>query len=215
MYLISDLDNSSWVSLHEYKKSKQQIDSTLLLNEMEKENETISQNIGGNINLMENDVTNNQKELKEDNKKEVKKNIGKNWKDEEEEEEEPEPKVVEPAQKKEIDIQVLTTPDDDYIKKVNENSLVPGVHLSLGNFQKAINLLKSQIKLASIDQLKPLMKHVYLSNQAQFKFIPCLQNNSSFIRDSKSGKMLPSSCITIPCIQTKLNVKLLIIIESF
>ena len=41
----------------------------------------------------------------------VKKNIGKNWKSDEEEEEDPEIKaVMEPAQKKNIDIQVLTTP---------------------------------------------------------------------------------------------------------
>ena len=41
----------------------------------------------------------------------VKKNIGKNWKSDEEEEEHPEIKaVMEPAQKKNIDIQVLTTP---------------------------------------------------------------------------------------------------------
>lgn len=205
---MNNLDNSSWVSLHEYKKSKQQIDSNLLLNEMEKDNETISQNIGGNINLMEGDTSNNKKESKEDNKKEVKKNIGKNWKDEEDEEEEDNETraVVEPSQKKEIDIQVLTTYDDDYLKKLNENSLIPGVHLSLGNFQKAINLLKSQIKLASVESLKSLMKHIYLANQAQFKFIPCLQNNSSFIRDSRSGKMLPSSCITVATINTKLNV---------
>ena len=52
------------------------------------------------------------KEVKEEKKKEVvKKNIGKNWKSDEEEEEDPEIKaVMEPAQKKNIDIQVLTTP---------------------------------------------------------------------------------------------------------
>lgn len=52
------------------------------------------------------------KEVKEEKKKEVvKKNIGKNWKSDEEEEEDPEIKaVIEPAQKKNIDIQVLTTP---------------------------------------------------------------------------------------------------------
>ena len=52
------------------------------------------------------------KEVKEEKKKEVvKKIIGKNWKSDEEEEEEPEIKaVIEPAQKKNIDIQVLTTP---------------------------------------------------------------------------------------------------------
>jgi len=75
----------------------------------------------------------------------------------------------------------------------------------LGNFQKCVNLLKTQIKLASIDALKPLMKQVYMSNHAQFKFIPCLQNNSSQVRNSKSGKMLPSSCINLGIISSKLN----------
>jgi hypothetical protein len=180
----------------------------MLLNEMEKDNEAVSQNMGSNINLMEN-VGNVQSSEKprEEVKKEVKK-IGKNWKDEDEEEEEPEEKiVVEPAQKKIIDIQVITTPDEDLIKKVNENSLVPGVHLALGNFQKAVNLLKTQIKLSSIEGIKPLMKHVYLSNQAQFKSIPCLQNNTSFIRDSRNQKMLPTSCINITTISAKMIVK--------
>jgi hypothetical protein len=143
---------------------------------------------------------------KEEVKKEVKKNIGKNWKDEEEEEEPEEKVVVEPEKKKNIDIQVLTSPDEDYLKQLNENSLVPGVHLALGNFQKAVNLLKTQIKLASIDSIKPLMKNIFLANQAQFKFIPCLTNNSFHTRNSKTGKLLPSSSVTLTSITSKLNV---------
>ena len=89
---------------------------------------------------------------------------------------------------------------------MNENSVIPGVHLAMGNFQKCINLLKTQIKLANIEGLKQLMKNIYLGSHAQFKFIPCLQNNYSLIRDSRSGKMLPNNCVRLNIIQAKLNV---------
>jgi len=100
---------------------------------------------------------------------------------------------------------VLTSPDDDLVKKMNENSMIPGVHLALGNFQKCVNLLKTQIKLSSVDAIKPLMKQVYMSNHAQVKIIPCLQNNSTVVRDSRGGKFYPSSCMKLPMIQSKLN----------
>ena len=96
--------------------------------------------------------------------------------------------------------------DHDLVIEVNKNSLVPGIHIALGNFQKAINLLKTQIKLANIEAILPQMKNIYLSNHSQFKFIPCLQNNFSHIRNSRNGKMLPTSCVSITNILSKLNV---------
>lgn len=198
------------MSLHEFKRNKNAVDSNAILNEIEKNDEAVTQTLGTTgVNIMENVMTSSdQKDVpKEQPKKEVKKTAGKNWKNDDEEEEEPEPPVVvEPEKKKNIDIQVLTSPDEDYLKQVNENSLVPGIHLALGNFQKAINLLKSQIRLANFEQLKPIMRNVYLANKAQFKFIPCLQNNIFHIRDSRSGKMVPSGAVTLTAINAKLNV---------
>ena len=46
----------------------------------------------------------------ESSKKEPKKNIGKNWKSDEDEDEPEVKTVIEPTQKKNIDIQVITTP---------------------------------------------------------------------------------------------------------
>lgn len=101
------------MSLHEYKKTKQAVDSNSILNEMEKDNEA-TQNIGGNINIME---SNEKKGVNEETKKDVvKKNVGKNWKSDDEEDEEPEVKtVIEPTQKKNIDIQVLTSPGTNFL----------------------------------------------------------------------------------------------------
>ena len=55
------------MSLHEYKRTKQAVDSNSILNEMEKDNEA-TQNIGGNINIME---SNEKKGVNEETKKDV------------------------------------------------------------------------------------------------------------------------------------------------
>jgi len=83
------------------------LENSSILNEIEKENEIVSQNIGGNINMIENCE---KKVITEELQKDNKKSIGKNWKTDEEEDEELEIKsAIEPSQKKNIDIQLLIT----------------------------------------------------------------------------------------------------------
>jgi len=144
-----------------------------------------------------------------------KKKIESKWNDEEEEDEDEEiRKIIEEKSKNTNNsIESLIIKEDDQIYLKFERSSIPGVQLAIGNIKMAFNYLKSQLGIVSnLEQLKSVMKEIYMSSYSQIKLIPCLPVNEFLLRQTKNGVVMPQNGVTIQNMRNLFNVRILYII---
>lgn len=74
--------------------------------------------------------------------------------------------------------------------------------------EKVFNYLKSQLGVTkNLEQFKPIIKDLYMSNYSQVKIIPSVKPNDYIIRQSPSGKMYPLNGLNMNSLNNRLNVK--------
>lgn len=141
-------------------------------------------------------------------KAENKKKIESKWNDDEEEDDDEIKKILEEKAKNSKNIiQSLTIAEDDQIYASFSNSTIPGVQIALGNVKVALNFLKTQLGItANLDNLKSVMKNIYLSSYAQVSAVPCLPPNMINLRKTKNGILVPQNGITIKNLQDMLEI---------
>ena len=198
--------HSNWSSVIEVKKVSQQASIDNILNQKEEadDNDVFGQIAATNT---ENEKTENEP----DNKKEERqKKISDKWGGEDDEEDDEEmQKILEEAKKKELANNAnLSQKDEDLISRQN-NSMLPGIQVSLGNFKLALNYLRSQIGIReNYEALKPIIKDIYLSTYSQFKIMPYLPPIEFKLRQQNSkdlGKLIPQNGVTMLRLKNMLN----------
>ena len=183
---------SNWSTITELKKQNQQATIDNILNQKEEEEEN---NI---FNQISNQTEEEEKKEKKENKK-----IADKWKDEDEEENDEEiQKMLEEAKKKEkLASATLTQKDDDILYRISSKSILPGVQVSIGNFKLALNYLRSQIGITkNYENLKNVMKDIYMSSYTQFKVVPYLTPIEYHLRNPNSitnNKLIPQNGVTL------------------
>jgi hypothetical protein len=141
-------------------------------------------------------------------KTEQKKKIESKWNDEEEDDDEEIKKIIEEKSKNSKNIiQSLTIGEDDKIYSSFNNSTIPGLQTAIGNFKVTLNFLKTQLGInENSDNLKSVMKNIYMSSFTQISLIPCLKANNLQIRQTKNGTIIPQNGVTIKSLQDLLEV---------
>lgn len=141
---------------------------------------------------------------------EQKKKIESKWNDEEEEDDEDIKRILEEKSKNaKNDIESLIIKQDDHLYSQFERSSIPGVQLAISNIQMSFNYLKSQLGIISnLEQLKPVMKEIYMSSYSQIKLIPCLPVNDFLLRNTKNGVEIPQNGVTIQNLRNLFNVNI-------
>jgi hypothetical protein len=139
---------------------------------------------------------------------EQKKKIDSKWNDEEEEDDEDIRKILEEKSKNsKNEIESLIINEDDHVYSQFERSSIPGIQLAIGNIKMTFNYLKSQLGiLTNLEQLKPVMKEIYMSSYTQIKLIPCLPVNDLLLRQTKNGVVMPQNGVTIQNLRNLFNV---------
>ena len=75
-----------------------------------------------------------------------------------------------------------------------KHSMVPALHVAVGDFSKALELLKKQIALTNYDPLKPLFVDVYTLSKMKIQTLPHTGNINYQLRISKG---LPQVAISL------------------
>ena len=99
------------------------------------------------------------------------------WNEDEEEEDDTEiQKILETKKIEEAEnIKNITTLQADYLSHLYAHSSSIGVQAALGNIAKVFSFLKSQLGVTkNLEQFKPIIKDLYMSNYAQVKLVPLL-----------------------------------------
>lgn len=135
----------------------------------------------------------------------------KKWENDEEEESDDEEiqKIANSSDQRSFANQSLTIPSEDLVYSRLTNSSLPGVQLALGNLRQTISYLKSQLGITSRhEDLKPIMKDIYMMSYSQIKFIPCIPANELKLRQTINGKVFPQNGVSLDFLQETLNVKM-------
>jgi len=147
--------------------------------------------------------------VSKDKVEEQKKKIESKWDDEEDEDDDEEIKrIIEEKSKSVKNMnEGLTIKQDDHIYSQFERSSVPGIQLAIGNIRMTLNYLMSQLGIGSnLEQLKPIMKEVYMSSYSQIKLIPCLPVNEFLLRQTKNRLVMPQNGVSIQNMKKLFNV---------
>ena len=112
-----------------------------------------------------------------------KKNIKSKWDEEEDEEDEASEEVQQVVQ---TDLLVNNT---DFLVSTKENSSLAGVQCAIGNFERAVNLLRSQVALSDASGLKQIMSNIYMGNYYQLHLSPCLPAAGLILRNGLKPNM--------------------------
>jgi hypothetical protein len=193
--------HADWVTHTELKRSGQSNLDNIL---SQKEEESEEKEEGG----FKFEGVEVNKESVQTNKVEQKKKIESKWNDEEEDDDEEIKKILEEKSKNsKITIQSLTIGEEDRIYTSFNNSTIPGVQTALGNLKVTFNFLKTQLGICSnYDNLKSVMKNIYMSSFTQISLIPCLKASNLQIRQTKNGTILPQNGVTIKGLQDLLEI---------
>lgn len=199
------IDHSNWVIHTEAKQSQADIDN--LLNQNDGENFEVNAPTSSDANVFNEMFTNSQTEQKK-TKQQEKKVVNSNWVDEDEEDDDEIKQMLESkANQSKFTNQSLTIPNEDIITTKFSNSSLPGVQLALGNLKPAISYLKSQLGISkNYEQLKPIMKDIFMMNYAQIKFLPVVPPNEFILRQTINGVVYPQNGISLDFLQDMLNV---------
>ena len=128
--------------------------------------------------------------------------------DEEEENDEEIQKILETKKaEEEINIKNITSPQPDYICTLYNHSSNIGIQAALGNISKVFSFLKAQLGVTkNLEQFKPIIKDLYMSNYAQIKLVPCVAPNDYLVRQTLNGKMYPLNGLNMNSLNNRLNV---------
>jgi hypothetical protein len=153
------------------------------------------------------DIVQNKNKVEEQKKK-----IESKWNDEDEEEDEDIRRILEEKSKNaKNDIESLIIKEDDHVYSHFERSSIPGIQLAIGNIKMTFNYLKSQLGIVkNLEQLKPVMKEIYMSSYCQIKLIPCLPVNDFLLRQTKNGIVMPQNGVTIQNLKNLFNVRIIL-----
>lgn len=131
------------------------------------------------------------------------------WNDEEEEDDEEIQKIIQNQQvEQQQNIKNITSPNADYLNSLYQHSCNIGIQAALGNFAKVFGYLKSQLGVTkNLEQFKPIIKDLYMSNYAQIKLIPCVAPNDYIVRQTLNSKFYPLNGLNMNSLNNRLNVK--------
>jgi len=166
-------------------------------------------------------VTQNSQSVPVSNPLETKKGSAKKvdsskWNEDEEEENDEEiQKILEKKKVEEqVNIKNITSPQADYLSNLYSHSNSIGIQAALGNIGKVFSFLKAQLGVTkNLEQFKPIIKDIYMSNYAQIKLVPCVAPNDYIVRQTLNGKMYPLNGLNMNSLNNRLNV--LLIFNSF
>lgn len=207
------LDHSNWVIHTEIKQTHQsQIDNILNQNEESQENQTglkAEESSFSNIFSAASSSNIQVSNPLEQKKGPTKKVTSSKWNDDEEEENDEEiQKILETKKvENEENIKNITTPEKDHLSKLYCHSTNIGIQAALGNISKVFSFLKAQLGVTkNLEQFKPIIKDLYMSNYAQIKLVPCVAPNDYIIRQGVDGKMYPLNGLNMNSLNNRLNV---------
>jgi len=93
------------------------------------------------------------------------------------------------------------------LHKIYQHSSNIGIQAALGNVEKVFNYLKSQLGVTkNLEQFKPIIKDLYMSNYSQVKVIPCVKPNDFIVRQTLNEKMYPLNGLNMNSLNNRLNV---------
>lgn len=131
--------------------------------------------------------------------------------DEEEENDEEIQKILETKKvEEEVNIKNITSPQADYLSTLYSHSSNIGIQAALGNIGKVFSFLKAQLGVTkNLEQFKPIIKDLYMSNYSQIKLVPCVVPNDYIVRQTLNNKMYPLNGLNMNSLNNRLNVNYL------
>ncbi len=101
----------------------------------------------------------------------------------------------------------ITSPQADYLNTIYNHSSNIGIQAALGNISKVFSFLKAQLGVTkNLQQFKPIIKDLFMSNYAQIKLVPCVIPNDYIVRQNLNGKMYPLNGLNMNSLNNRLNV---------
>lgn len=132
------------------------------------------------------------------------------WNEDEEEENDEEIQKILDTKKveEEENDKNITAPQADYLSSLFNHSSNIGIQAALGNVAKVFSFLKAQLGVTkNLEQFKPIIKDLFMSNYAQIKLVPCIMPNDYIVRQTLNGKMYPLNGLNMNSLNNRLNVR--------